>query len=141
MASSGKEGTRFFRRTDLIIIAAIIAAGLVIWFVYGRIYGGRAAKAEIYYNNELVETVGLESGHERTFSIPQKPEVVFQVDNDGNISFIKSDCPDKICIKTGKLHIVGQNAACLPNGVVLKIVPADRRSGNEPDIIIGSGGN
>lgn len=131
---------KFFKKTDLIIIAAIIAAGLVIWLIYGRIYGGRAAKAEIYYGNELVETVGLEGGRERTFSIPQKPSVVFQVDNDGNISFIESDCPDKICIKTGKLHIVGQNAACLPNGVVLKIVPADRRSGDEPDIIIGSGG-
>jgi hypothetical protein len=140
MVSAGKEGMKFFKKTDLIIIAATIAAGLVIWFIYGRIYGGRAAKAEIYYDNALVETVGLEAGTERTFSIPQKPGVVFQVDNEGNISFIKSDCPDKICIKTGKLHTVGQNAACLPNGVVLKLVPADERSGDEPDIIIGSGG-
>ncbi len=131
---------KFFKRTDLLIIAAIIAAALLIWFVYGRIFGGRAAKAELYFNNELVETVGLESGHARTFSIPKKPRVVFQIDNDGYISFIESDCPDKICIKTGKLHTVGQSAACLPNGVVLKIVPADRRSGDEPDIIIGSGG-
>ncbi len=131
---------KFFKRTDLLIIAAIIAAGLVIWLVYGSMYGGRAAKAEIYYNNELVETVGLEGGHERVFSIPQKPSVVFQVDNEGNISFIESDCPDKICIKTGKLHTVGQNAACLPNGVVLKLVPVGGRSGDEPDIIIGSGG-
>jgi hypothetical protein len=103
MASAVKDGMKFFRRTDLIIIAAIIVAGLAIWFVYGSIYGGRAAKAEIFYNNELVETVGLESGHDRTFSIPQKPRVVFQVDNDGNISFIESDCPDKICLFE-KLH-------------------------------------
>ncbi len=140
MASEVNERMKFFKRTDLLIIAAIIAAGLVIWLVYGSIYGGRASKAEIYYDNVLVETVDLEAGHERTFSIPQKPSVVFQVDNDGNISFIESDCPDKICIKTGKLHTVGQSAACLPNGVVLKIIPADRRNGDEPDIIIGSGG-
>ena len=140
MASFEREGTKFFKKTDLIFIAAILAAGIAIWYIYGLIYGGRAVKAEIYYNNELVDTVGLESGHERTFSIPQKPRIVFQVDNDGNISFIQSDCPDKICIKTGKLHTVGQSAACLPNGVVLKIVPKDRRSGDEPDIIIGSGG-
>lgn len=140
MAFAGREGNRFFKSTDLIFIAAIIAAAIAIWYVYGLIYGGGAVKAEIYYNNELIETVGLESGHARTFSIPQKPEIVFQVDNNGEISFMKSDCPDKICVKTGKLHIIGQSAACLPNGVVLKIVPADRRSGNEPDIIIGSGG-
>lgn len=140
MASENREGTRFFRKTDLIFIAAILAAGIAIWYVYGLIYGGRSVKAEIYYNNELVETVSLESGHARTFSIPQKPEIVFQVDDEGYISFIESDCPDKICIKTGKLHTVGQSAACLPNGVVLKIVPADRRSGGEPDIVIGSGG-
>lgn len=117
----------------------MIAAGSAIWLIYGRIYGGRAAKAEIYYNSVLVQTVDLEKGHERTFSIPQKPEVVFQVDQDGNISFIKSDCPDKICIKTGKLHLVGQSAACLPNGVVVKIVPAGERGSDEPDIIIGGG--
>ncbi|HEX2946588.1 MAG TPA: NusG domain II-containing protein [Clostridia bacterium] len=140
MVSDGKAGMKFFKRTDLIVITAIMAAGLAIWLVYGLIYGSRAVKAEIYFDNEPVETVSLEKGRERTFSIRQKPEVVFKVDNDGNIGFIESDCPDKICVKTGKLHMVGQSAACLPNGVVLRIVPAEGRSGDEPDIIIGSGG-
>lgn len=41
---------------------------------------------------------------------------------DGQSAFFEhSDCPDKVCINTGKLSLVGQWAACLPNSTVIKI--------------------
>ena len=43
---------------------------------------------------------------------------------DGRIRFAEADCPDKICVLTGKLSMVGESAACLPNGVLIK----DRKS-------------
>ncbi len=131
---------KFFRKTDIIAIAVIIAAAAVIWLVYSQTASGRPVKAEIYYYSELVETVGLGEGQEREFSVPQDENVVLHIDADGSIRFIESDCPDKICIKTGRLHLAGQSAACLPNGIVVKLVPADGWKGDEPDIIIGSGG-
>jgi len=129
---------KFFKKTDILIIAAIIAAALVAWLVYTNTAQDGAVMAEIYYYSTLVETVDLTPGHERTFSIPQNENVVFKVDDEGNIQFIESDCPDKICIKTGKIHMAGQSAACLPNGIVLKIVPADGWDEDGPDIIVGS---
>lgn len=131
---------KFFRRTDIIVIALIIAAAAVIWLVYRQTASGRPVKAEIYYYSELVETVDLGEGQEREFSVPQDENVVLRIDAQGNIQFIESDCPDKVCIKTGKLRLAGQSAACLPNGIVVKLVPADGWNGDEPDIIIGSSG-
>ena len=33
--------------------------------------------------------------------------------------------------------MVGQSAACLPNGLVLKIVPLNERSEDDLDIVVG----
>ncbi len=128
---------KFFKKTDMIIIAIIIAAGIGGWIAYSLIFSGKAAKAEIYYHSKLVETIDLNTGQERVFSIPQKKEVVFHLYKDGNIRFEHSDCPDKVCVNAGKLHIVGQTAACLPNGIVLKIVPAKAHGEDDPDMVVG----
>ena len=61
--------------------------------------------------------------------------MVFHLYPDGGICFEKSDCSDKICIHAGKLYTVGQSAACLPNGIIIKIVPAGEHSDNDIDIV------
>ncbi|HYE68792.1 MAG TPA: NusG domain II-containing protein, partial [Anaerovoracaceae bacterium] len=73
-----------------------------------------------------------------TFSIPQDENVIFHLYQDGSIAFVESDCPDKVCIHAGKLKMTGQFAACLPNGIVMKIVPEKERSEDDPDLVIGN---
>jgi hypothetical protein len=62
---------------------------------------------------------------------------VFHLYEDGSIAFEQSDCPEKICIRAGKLHLPGQFAACLPNGLILKIVALEEDE-NDADIIVGN---
>ena len=62
------------------------------------------------------------------------PNVMFQV-KDGQIAFVKSDCPDQICVRAGFLRRAGQMAACLPNGLVLIILSGADANG-DPDIIV-----
>ena len=126
---------KFFKKTDIVVVLTIIAVSIVIWVIYSYAFSDKAAKAEIYYNSKLIMTVNLNSGEDRVFSIPQKEKVVFHLDKEGNIRFEQSDCPDKVCVHAGKLHMVGQSAACLPNGVVLKIVPLKERSEDDIDVI------
>jgi hypothetical protein len=128
---------KLIKKTDFIIITAIITAAAAMWLIYENWFSSVPAKAEIYYYSTLVETINLSGKQERTFSIPQNENVVFFLDKDGNIQFIKSDCPDKVCVNTGKIHMVGQSAACLPNGIVVKIVPAGERSEDDLDIVVG----
>jgi hypothetical protein len=126
---------KFFKKTDIIIVLAIVAVSAVVWMVYNSMFSDRPAKAEIYYYSKLVMTIDLVKGKERSFSVPQEQDVVFHIDKEGNIGFEKSDCPDKICIHAGMLQTVGQSAACLPNGLVLKIVPANKRNDDDLDAV------
>lgn len=128
---------RFFKKTDVLIIIILIAAALAGYGIYQTVYQGKAAKAEIYYKSELIQTVDLNKKEDRTFSIPQNKNVIFHLYKDGSIRFEESDCPDKVCVHAGKLNTIGESAACLPNSIILKIVPADERDDDDPDLIVG----
>src|SRR5665647_1058659 len=111
---------KFFKKNDIKVIATILLIYISLWAVYNFSFDRNLAKAEIYYYSKLIQTVRLDEGIDQTFSIPQKPNVVMHLYQDGKICFEESDCPDKVCINTGKLSKVGQYAACLPNGIVIK---------------------
>jgi hypothetical protein len=128
---------KFARKRDIIVIAVLAAAGLVIWALFSGVFGHSGTTAEIYYKSELVKTVALTSGADTSFSIPEVPSVVFHQYPDGSIAFVESDCPDKICIRSGRLHLAGQMAACLPNQVYVKIVGTGAGNSAAPDIVIG----
>lgn len=128
---------KFIKKTDLIIISVLLVLCVGGWFAYQHFFGSKAALAEIYYKSQLVETVDLTAGVDKHFSIPQNKNVVFHAFSDGSICFEQSDCPDKICIHAGKLHTVGESAACLPNSIVMKIVPKNQRGADDLDIIAG----
>lgn len=128
---------KFFKKTDCIIIIVILVLALSLSIFYRKANKEKETFAEIYYKSELVETVDLAAGVDRTFKIPQEDHVVFHQYKDGTIRFEESDCPDKICIKAGKLRMPGESAACLPNKITLKIVPKDGYNEDDVDIVVG----
>lgn len=116
-------------RRDLLILACLLAAALLLWGLLTG-FGGRGNRAEIHYYGEKVKTVNLSRDQE--FSLPQVPQVIFTV-KDGAIAFTHSDCPDQICVREGWLSTQGQFAACLPNGLSLHIIGDDK---DAPDAIV-----
>lgn len=128
---------KFLKKADIIIVSVILIISAVSLVSYRSLFGGKAAKAQIYYKSQLVETVDLSAGVDKRFKIEQNPNVVFHVYKDGNICFEEANCPDKICIRAGKLHIIGESAACLPNSIVMKIVAKDKRSKDDLDMVVG----
>ncbi len=136
-ARSWEFKMKFFKKSDIIIIGVVLVFAIAFTYFYRLVFNDKSAVAEIYYNSELIETVDLDTGIDRTFSIPQDDHVIFHLFKDGTIRFEESDCPDKICIRAGKLSIVGESAACLPNKIVMKIVPKSGHSDDDLDIIVG----
>lgn len=130
---------KFAKKIDLIIISAIVLVCIIFWGVYKIIYYQTPATAQIYYKSQLIETIDLTEGIEKIFSIPQNEHVVFHLYPDGSICFEESDCRDKICIRSGKLNMIGETAACLPNQIILKIVRSDESRSDDLDIVIGMG--
>lgn len=126
---------KYARKADILVIAVLVLAAVLSWALYAKVLGKKGTYAQIYYRSELVKTVNLASGSADTFSIPQEPDVTFQLYEDGSIAFLRSDCPDKVCVNSGKLRLAGQQAACLPNLVYIKIVSEDDEAGT-PDLYI-----
>lgn len=127
---------KFFRKTDLIIIAIIVALAGCGLLLRNILADDEGIRAEIYYYSQLLEVVDLEKDKGKEIVIPQNNNVVIRVDEEGKIAFISSDCPDQVCVKTGKLHRAGEYAACLPNGVIVKIVKKGEGSPDDADIIV-----
>jgi len=100
----------------------LLAVATAIWLYGLQLRGGiDLPYAEIIYRGDVVQTVNLYSSGR--FLIEQLPDVEFEV-RDGAVAFIRSNCPDQICVNTGWLRISGDFAACLPNRVLL-VVPAE----------------
>lgn len=127
---------KFFRKTDLIVIVVLLLLSGAAFMTYMYMAQDEEAKAEIYLGAKLMKTVDLSTGKEDIFSVPGKENVVFHLYEDGSIAFEHSDCPDQVCVNSGKLHIVGQSAACLPNELILKIVPRNSTGGQKNDVVV-----
>ena len=128
---------KIFRKADIIVALVVLAVAATALLFYQRAASGAKVTAEIWLEQQLMLTLPLESGKARDFSLPERPEVILRLEEDGSLRFLSSDCPDQICVKAGKLHLPGQTAACLPNGVIIRLVAAGEQHSDSPDLIAG----
>ena len=108
---------RLFKKSDLFFITPLILAAIILHFFFSKIKGDIV---EISVDNEVVSRLPLSE----EFEISLENGVTLIGDGE-SAYFKKSDCPDKVCIHTGKLSKSGEWAACLPNKTVIKIVGKD----------------
>jgi hypothetical protein len=115
--------------------AALTCAALALALYY-KLSKARGAVAELYHKNSLVKRIDLMSAEESEFSIPQLPNVVFRVTGDGGIAFERADCPDQLCVQSGRLSRRGQIAACLSNDVYIRLVSPSDLSEEETGVVL-----
>lgn len=129
---SGASVRKLWFRSDMVVIFALLTIAALIYFVYAAVTekGGKTY-CEFVLDGEVVMTEDLAG--DKSFSLEGLPNVTFEIRN-GAIAFIKSDCPDKVCINIGYLHMAGQTAACLPNHAVIRI-KADGDA-DTPDVVV-----
>lgn len=126
---------KLIKKPDFIIIFLLLIVALVLSAIFALKRTGEGdVYAEIIYGGNIVRTVDLNT--DCTFTISELPNIVFEV-KESKIAFIESDCPDKICVKTGFIDKPGQTAACLPNKTVLHINHIKKNTAaNDIDTII-----
>ena len=59
--------------------------------------------------------------------------LIIQIKN-GKVRVIKASCPNKICVKTGWIINANSYIACVPNGILIKLV-SRRHYGRNFDFI------
>ncbi len=118
----------FFKKTDIIIIAAIlIVCAALVGVRYFTGSRSDALSAQIYSGDKPIKTVMLSKNEVFTLNGAE-----FEV-KDGKIRFLSSDCPDKLCVNTGFIQNSGDVAVCLPKKLYIKIIGGD--SAGKVDII------
>lgn len=129
-----ESNRRAFSRLDALIVLGILLIALL-FFIFRFILDKSTPdtrECSIILNNTIVKTVSLQN--DQVFSISENTNVVFEVRNNA-IAFTSSDCPDKVCVQTGFIKHNGQTAACLPNGIILKIVSNEDLDEDQIDVI------
>ncbi len=120
---------KLFKRTDLIIILAVLFAAAMISIP--RFLGSDRLTAEIYVDGKLEETIDLSAVEEEYKISPSvEPKLEITVNKD-EIYFSHAECKDKLCVKSGKLTSGGETAACLPARVVISV----KSNKNKTDIM------
>lgn len=100
------------------LIIAVLSFLCVFLFALPLFTGNKNAVAAVWLDGEKIKEINLsDTSKNFEFSVGN---CVFSVEA-GKIRFVSSDCPDKLCVKSGYLSKNGDTAACLPNKVVVKI--------------------
>ena len=102
-----------YRLSDFVLIGATALCALALTILFFASNESHLC-VSVYQSNKLIyqkELSEVESPYE--YTVHSDIDVVLYIENDG-VTVIKSDCPDKLCQKVGKLTRGGQSAVCLP---------------------------
>ena len=108
------EIRRNITKGDIVLIASLIVISLVM-FVFS-FSGNEKLIAEIYVDGNKAHSIALSEVTE-SYTVNEN-YCQLLIENDG-VSFVFSDCGDKLCIKKGKLKRQGDTMACVPEKVVV----------------------
>jgi hypothetical protein len=108
------------KKLDLLIIIAASAVCAAL-FLASRTEtrNGGGLRAEIYAAGRLTQTVPLTGEGPRAVTLADG-KLVLEAERDGvRVSY--ADCPNQVCVHTGKIAAPGQLIACLPNRALVKL--------------------
>jgi hypothetical protein len=107
------------KKRDLILILFFLLVGIFLIFLFN--YPQQTGIAIVEQNGAEICRFDLQKQNRtEEINVGDKYNVRLKIEP-GAISFIHSDCPDQICVKTGKISKPGQAAVCLPAKISVKI--------------------
>ncbi len=117
-----------FSRGDLIVmiaVAVVLAASLLIMFT------GRSGKICRITADGQQTVYSLET--DRSLTLISNGYTLFVEIRNGEVTVTEADCPDRVCVRTGKISRAGQSIICVPAKIVIEV------TGGEPgeDLVAG----
>ena len=101
------------------VLVLVLAGAAAIPFLFAP---SGTLTCEIKQGDTVVRTIRLADGYRDTITLTSgKWTNVIEVDGK-SVWFAQSNCPDKICVHTGRLTRAGQMAVCLPTRVVVRLI-------------------
>ena len=142
------EKTKFLNRSDLILIAIIVIIGVGMMAAL-RIYNPMD-NAIIEANESVVKgraVITVDGIVFREAYLSDDEEILVEDDDrmnvveikDGTVRMSDANCPDKACVKQGKISADNQVIVCLPNKVLIKLRDANNNFQTGAETGAGSG--
>lgn len=103
------------KKRDIMLIA-IIPLITIILFLINSVITTKGDTVFIYHNSKLYKTAPLSQNCE--ININNTNTLVIE---DGYVFMKSATCPDKLCIKQGKVCDTSKNIVCLPNKVSVRV--------------------
>ncbi|MBE6646305.1 MAG: NusG domain II-containing protein [Ruminococcaceae bacterium] len=107
-----KRSTRY----DILLISALLCLSLIIGLV---VFLTRREGAYVVIEINGKETAKYSLSIDGEYSINGGTNILVVKDGEAYLTY--ADCPDKTCVKTGKIKHVGESIICLPNRVAITI--------------------
>ena len=97
-------------KKDIILIAAFVIIAVIAFVV-------------IKVDGQVVNTIPVNQNETLTIEGYQGGSNIVTIEN-GGVTMTDADCPDKLCVKTGRISKTGETIVCLPHRVVVEIIGA-----------------
>lgn len=105
-------------KNDIILTASILIVAVLVFFIISLI-SNNGNYVEIKKNGEIIGKYSLFT--DRTVEIRDENGYNLLVIEDGKAYISDASCPDKLCMKQGKVSSSGAALVCLPNKTVITI--------------------
>ena len=116
-------------KNDLVLLAALLAAGLILAVVL--LLGAKpGAAVTVEVDGVLQGTYSLAIPRTLTIETPWGTNLL--VIEKGTARITQADCPDGICMGRGEISRTGESIVCLPHRLVAAVTGKE----NEVDIVV-----
>ena len=103
------------KRKDVILIVVVLIVA-AIGFGAKFLFAEKGGTVTISVDGKTYGTYSLDE--DKTINVDDHNKVVIK---DGVVHMEDADCPDKLCIKQGKIDSNGQKIVCLPNKTIVEV--------------------
>ena len=107
----------------LILIAAFVIIAVIAFVVINHFVKKDGAFVQIKVDGQVVNTIPVNQNETLTIEGYQGGSNIVTIEN-GGVTMTDADCPDKLCVKTGRISKTGETIVCLPHRVVVEIIGA-----------------
>lgn len=109
---------------SFLLVAVLCITGICVMTHYSDNNG----TAYVYKDGKLIKTLVLK---DEPYTVDLETNIIY-VESDG-ISMQSASCPDKLCVKQGKIKNSSRSIVCLPNRIVVEFAGKE----GEVDAIAG----
>ena len=115
------KACRFLKKGDRFLLLAVAVAAVLFVALYLLLHPSSAtAVGEVAVNGTVIGRYSL--SETRTVTVPDADggynTLIFE---NGTVRVQDADCPDRLCVKQGRISRLGEAIVCLPHGLVITV--------------------